>query len=73
MMNQLPRPLPESELILSAVGVSQRAATRPPDNLWQAFLWLRANNPLYSNIPMPNQPQTNQTNQTMPADTNFDE
>ena len=72
VMNQLPRPLIESEVILSAVGVSQRETFRTllmqidHQRIYQALLWLRANNPLYTNIPITNhQPQTNQP-QTMP-------
>ena len=57
VMCQLPRPLIDSELILSAVGVTQRETfqtlLQQLDHLriYQALLWLRANNPLYATIP----------------------
>ena len=66
-MSQLPRPLIESELILSAVGVNQRETFQillqhiDHQKIYQALLWFRSNNPLYANIPISNQPQTIQS------------
>jgi hypothetical protein len=69
VMSQLPHLLSDSELILSAVGVGQRETFQTllqqldHQRVYQALLWLRANNPLYASIPMPNeQPQTSQPN-----------
>ena len=67
VMYQLPRPLVESELILTAVGPGQREAFQnllqhlDHQRIHRALIWLRGNNPLYSAIPMPNEPQTNQS------------
>ena len=71
VMSQLPRPLNESELILSAVGVAQRETLQ---NLLQqidhrqvhrALLWLRQNNSLYANAinanSTANKPESNVT------------
>ena len=63
VMTQLPRPLHESELILTAVGVADRhhfqTLLQQLDHrrIHSALLWLQMNNPLYASI------QTTQTNQ----------
>ncbi len=59
IMSQLPHPLNESELILSAVSVAQRETLQnllqqiDDQQVYRALLWLRQNNPLYASIPMP--------------------
>ena len=63
LINQLPRPLIESELILSTVGFTQRQTFQTlleqldPHRIHQALLWLKTNNPLYATISISNQPQ----------------
>ena len=65
VMSQLPRPLSQSELILSTVGIAQRETFQTllqqlnHQRIHNALLWLQANNPLYTAISsVPNQPQT---------------
>lgn len=77
VMTQLPRPLSESELILSSVGVAHRETfatlLQQVDHhkVYTALLWLRTNNPLYTALSLPqtipNQPHvlSNQS-QTLP-------
>ena len=68
-MNQFPRPLNESELIMSSVGISQRHTFQNllgqinQEHVHQALLWLRANNPLYASILIDNA----QSNQSPPT------
>jgi hypothetical protein len=66
VMSQLPRPLTQSELILSSVEVSHRETFQTllqqldHHKIYQALLWLSANNPLYQSQMNQSQPQMNQ-------------
>ena len=67
VMSQLPRPLSESELILSCTGVAQRDAFRTMldqinhDCVYQALMWLKGNNVLYSAVSVQDSQMDDQT------------